>query len=117
MIALYDFLPHHCPNCGERQKWDALQEQDFLVGCAHTCGCGMRFQFVSSGALQQASKEGEGISMPDLGPDPANCPNCAVPLRGFVTWAAGRIGQIVLFVCPECGHSAEEELDEDTWGE
>ena len=47
MIALFDFIPSFCPNCGQKFsiKDDKYCRQDFWGGCAHTCSkCGMHFQ-------------------------------------------------------------------------
>lgn len=49
MIAVFDFIPGHCPNCGHQLNFTAkYAASDYLAKNAHTCDCGMKFQFVET---------------------------------------------------------------------
>lgn len=68
MIALYDFIPKHCPNCGvptgldrrptlEERKHHIRPAGDYLHGASHTCDCGLSYQFAQSDTLLEASRK------------------------------------------------------------
>jgi hypothetical protein len=44
MIAIFDFIPAYCPNCG--MHWNLTEDdlQDFENGQPFTCDCGLTFQ-------------------------------------------------------------------------
>lgn len=62
MIALFDFVPMCCPNCGEHFELDSdrLALNDYTSKCSHTCGCGLSFQFADSKALVVAAHDSGG---------------------------------------------------------
>lgn len=52
MIALYDFVPHYCANCGEetglhrkrKDKFEIAPDVDYRAGASHTClKCGVLY--------------------------------------------------------------------------
>ena len=57
MIAKFDFIPTHCPNCGKKfyfEGWTCdpitgykiyKNDNDYTAGAGHTCNCGMKFQY------------------------------------------------------------------------
>lgn len=53
MIALFSFVPKHCPNCGEAFTFrDHLARGDYLASASHTCrGCGLHYQYVDGRKL------------------------------------------------------------------
>jgi hypothetical protein len=59
MIALFNFIPNHCPNCGQNlvpNFTDPLSRQDFLQGASCTCpGCQLSHAFVPSDKLLAAT--------------------------------------------------------------
>lgn len=59
MIALFDFVPTYCPNCGTKLNLGA----DYLRKASHTCKCGMGFQLAEHEPMIQAAEKSGG----DLG--------------------------------------------------
>lgn len=58
MIALFDFVPQFCPNCGEPiLRGD---KRDYMTRCSHVClDCGLHFQLaVRKHILVAASQSG-----------------------------------------------------------
>ena len=48
-IALYNFVPHYCPQCGKEIKFILVPYAwaDFTAQKSHTCpACGTKYQFV-----------------------------------------------------------------------
>lgn len=52
-IALLNFRPKFCPNCGEGQNLgNKLDNEDFLLGAAYEClKCGLDYGYAESGTL------------------------------------------------------------------
>ena len=58
MIALFDFTPQFCPNCGDGLQFhDHMARSDYNSHCSHTCDCGLHFQKASSDLLLKAAAE------------------------------------------------------------
>lgn len=59
MIALYNFIPHFCPNCGTEIHFKGpFALSDYTGGASHFCkGCELHYARVSSKALIDASKQ------------------------------------------------------------
>jgi hypothetical protein len=67
MIALYDFLPRFCPNCGKQQfdpgRLDQrrLMRQDFIIAkCSFSCDCGLGYQCANTELLREAATNAGG---------------------------------------------------------
>ncbi len=57
MLAKFDFVPSHCPNCGLEfafKGWTCdpitgekiyKNDNDFRAGAGHQCRCGMEFEY------------------------------------------------------------------------
>lgn len=62
MIALYDFIPGYCPNCGKRLVWiDSTSEKagidvtDYLDHCCFVCDCGVHSQKAATDRLRRTA--------------------------------------------------------------
>jgi L-rhamnose isomerase len=60
MIALFDFTPKACPNCGKHIRWDKHSQNDYNVKCSFSCDCGMHYQKVNTDALVKTAQENGG---------------------------------------------------------
>lgn len=71
-IALYNFVPKFCPNCGapthlkdpltdDEKAWKMLpRDTDYKCGASHSCKCGVSYQQIdTSTALEAAHKHGD----------------------------------------------------------
>jgi len=63
MIALFDFIPVYCPNCGYKFsiKGDILNTTDYNLHCSCGCRqCGLQFQYThTANLLEAAGKDGD----------------------------------------------------------
>ena len=59
MIALMNFTPTHCPNCGKEKEWDTYDRQDFFAGASQQCGCGLHYAYLDGRKLLAAT-DGNG---------------------------------------------------------
>jgi hypothetical protein len=62
MLALVDFEPRYCPNCGgpeldQKRPYELLQ---FKLRAARSCPCGVVMQKVSTQMILVTSKKSEG---------------------------------------------------------
>lgn len=68
LIALYNFVPHYCPNCGqpttlfrESNLAKAMggpvvrADADYRVGASHSCKCGVMFAMAEPEHLKDAA--------------------------------------------------------------
>jgi hypothetical protein len=50
MIAVYDFVPNYCPNCGAKIELKGRapggwwRDADYHAGASHSCDCGLLYQ-------------------------------------------------------------------------
>lgn len=74
MIALYDFIPKYCPNCGTQIPWDGVvgyvvydtpkqpspMKQKFNNHVSMICKCEVRYQLADSWHLTRAAADSDG---------------------------------------------------------
>lgn len=72
MIALFDFVPRYCPNCGkdtrllrpatEAERRNGITSYgDFLAGASHAClSCGMKYQYADKAEMLKAAANSGG---------------------------------------------------------
>lgn len=60
-IALYNFIPNHCPNCGKEININNSRYavRDFQVGASHECNCGLYFAHASTESLKKTASEND----------------------------------------------------------
>jgi hypothetical protein len=47
MVALFDFTPQFCPNCGQDPRLSSLlTHKDYERKCSFICECGLHYQYV-----------------------------------------------------------------------
>jgi hypothetical protein len=57
-LALFNYIPAYCPNCGkslESSFQDKLAKQDFYSGTSHSCDCGLKYAYVDTDTIYDAS--------------------------------------------------------------
>ncbi len=63
MIAIFDFIPSHCPACGKNiRPYGSFPTADYLEGASHTCSCGVHYQFIKTESLLEVAEQ-EGSDM------------------------------------------------------
>jgi len=61
MIALYDFVPKYCPNCGEPVVLRrGLELSDYYAKCSFSCDCGVGMQKANADELRKAAQNSGG---------------------------------------------------------
>jgi hypothetical protein len=61
MIAVFDFLPTFCPNCGTKTVYnDPLTLQDFNAKCSFSCKCGFAYQKADTAHILEAAEKSGG---------------------------------------------------------
>lgn len=60
MIALFSFVPSHCPNCAKEFLGadDKYHRQDWFAGCACTCPkCGLHYSYAPAEPIRVLAAE------------------------------------------------------------
>ncbi len=60
MIALFDFAPKFCPNCGKNVEPKGYTREDFFANASFSCNCGLSYQHCDSQVLVEAARETGG---------------------------------------------------------
>lgn len=59
-VAIFNFLPRYCPNCGKRRTWHDHYVRDWNARCSFVCDCGLRYQLVDTPKILNAARADGG---------------------------------------------------------
>jgi hypothetical protein len=62
MIALFDFIPEYCPNCGLKLGMHGINLLDYADHSPFSCDCGLVFKKVSEPFAEAAVKESKEVN-------------------------------------------------------
>jgi len=62
MLALFNFIPRFCPNCGAAAICESIKDEvwAYRLRAVCTCECGMHYQSARTDAIIKAAEDSEG---------------------------------------------------------